>query len=200
MIIGFVGTITDETNRSIRGCGKTNSMTGYAYLDYLRKKTVWSNYWTDFSEKICGFQEMIDTIGTEPHPDLIICISEMQQVLNSIGSTFDQILFIDMFASQLRKLDVDLYYDTQRFNNIHKRLRVHTDYIMIPYKTHEDNSACNFDRCKKPHKIFVYCHKPEGFKKPLKCFNATKVGQHYNNKEIIFDKIVIPKKKRSKEE
>ena len=200
MIIGFVGTITDETNRSIRGCGKTCSMTGYAYLDYLNGKHIWSNYNTDFSEKVCGFQEMINEIGQTPHPDHILCISEMQQILNSLGSSQQQVLFIDMFASQLRKLDVDLYYDTQRYKNIHLRMRVHTDYVMIPYKTHTDNSPCNNDRCMKDHKIFVYCHKPEGYKKWIKVFDAVRVGKHYDNKQIIFDELKIPKKGKGKKE
>jgi hypothetical protein len=198
MIIAFVGTVNDESDTPISGNGKTCGMTGYAYLDYLNKKHIWSNYQTDFSEKICGMQEMITEIGSEAHPDTIMCISEMQQVLNSIGSTYDQILFIDMFASQLRKLDVDLYYDTQRFNNIHKRLRIHTDVILIPHKFHFDNTRCNFNRCMKPHKIYMYSHKP--FKpKYLKIFSAPAVGKHYETKEIVMDKLIIPSKKKVKE-
>jgi hypothetical protein len=198
MIIAIVGTVDDESRTPISGNGKTCVMTGYSYLDYLNKKHIWSNYETDFSEKICGMQEMINEIGDTPHVDTIMCISEMQLVLNSIGSSYDQILFIDMFASQLRKLDVDLYYDTQRFNNIHKRLRIHTDVILVPHKFHFDNSECNFNRCKKPHKIYVYSHKPQKYHW-LKIFDATKVGKHYNTNEIVMDKLIIPSKKKVKE-
>lgn len=198
MITAFVGTMNDESETPIRGNGKTLSMTGLSYLDFLSGRKVWSNYQTTFADEVIGMQAMIEKIGTEPNPDLVLAVSEMQQVLNSIGSSFDQILFIDMFASQLRKLDVDLYYDTQRFNNIHKRLRIHTDIILIPYKTHMDNSPCNFDRCMKPHKIFLYSLKPR--KPDYRCiFDASKVGKLYNSKEIIFDKLSIPSKKKVKE-
>lgn len=197
-IIAFVGTINDESNTPISGNGKTCSMTGVSYLDSVKGRTVWSNYHTVFSDEVIGMQAMIEKIGNEPHPGLILCVSEMQQVLNSIGSTYDQILFIDMFASQLRKLDVDLYYDTQRFNNIHKRLRIHTDNIFVPYKCHMDNRPCNFNRCMKPHKIFLYSHKP---RKDKWCaiFDASKVGKLYNTKEIVMDKLIIPSKKKVKE-
>lgn len=197
MIVAFVGTMNDESNTPISGNGKTCSETGYAYLDYLKGKEVWSNYYTTFSSKVMGMQAMIEEIGDEAHPDLILVVSEMQQVLNSIGSTYDQILFIDAFASQLRKLDVDLYWDTQRFNNIHKRLRIHTDVILIPHKYHFDNSPCNFNRCKLPHKIYVYSQKPF-ISKVRKIFDATKVGQLYDTNEIIFDKLNIPSRKQVK--
>lgn len=197
MITAFVGTMSDESETPIRGNGKTLSMTGLSYLDYLSGRKVWSNYQTTFAEEVLGMQSMIEKIGAEPKPDLVLCVSEMQQVLNSIGSTNEQILFIDMFASQLRKLDVDLYYDTQRFNNIQKRLRIHTDVILIPMKTHLDNVPCNFDRCLKPHKIFLYSVKPR--KPKYRCvFNAENVGKLYNSKEIILDKLDIPSKKKGR--
>lgn len=195
MITAFVGTRDDDEDSitCIRGNGKTCSMTGCAYLDYLEGREIWSNYKTDFSDEIIGFQQMINKIRKEEKrkKDLVLCITEMQQIINSIGSKIKQVLFIDLFASQLRKYDVDLYYDTQRYNNIHKRLRMHTDNIFLPYKTHMDNSPCNFDRCKKDHKIFLYCIKPRR-PKWLKVFNAPNVGKHYNTKDIVYDKIVIP--------
>lgn len=198
MIVGFVGTIDDESDTPISGNGKTCSMTGVAYLDYLSGKEIWSNYETTFSSQVIGMQKMIEEIGDTPHPDLILCISEMQLVLNSIGSSINQVLFIDMFASQLRKLDVDIYYDTQRFRNIHKRLRIYTDVIYVPLKCHMDNTPCNNNRCMKPHKIFLYAHKPY-IRKWRKVFDASKVGKLYNTKEIVTDKLVIPTKKRVKE-
>lgn len=197
IIVAFVGTMNDESDTPISGNGKTCSMTGYAYLDYLQGKHIWSNYETTFSEEIIGMQSMIEKIGADEKPDTILLISEMQQVLNSIGSTYDQILFIDSFASQLRKLDVDLYYDTQRFNNIHKRLRIHTDVILIPHKYHLDNTQCNFNRCLKPHKIYIYSQKPFHQKHRV-CFDASEVGKLYRTKEIVMDKLCIPSKQKVK--
>jgi hypothetical protein len=195
MIIAFIGTLDDESDTPISGTGKTCSMTGYLYQDYLEGKKIYTNYHTEFSEDILGFQAMINKLKGVHSPDTILGISEMQTVLNSLGSTQQQVLFIDSFASQLRKIDVDIYYDTQRLMNIHKRLRVHTDVILIPYKTHLDNTPCYFNRCKKPHKIFVYSQKP--FKqKPIVCFDASEVGKLYDTLEIIYDILELPKEKK----
>jgi len=199
MIIAFVGTLDDESETPISGTGKTCSMTGYGYMDYLEGKKIFSNYFTSFSEEIIGFQAMINKLKGNFSPNTILLVSEMQNVLNSIGSSQEQVLFIDSFASQMRKIDVDLYYDTQRLMNIHKRLRVHTDVILIPYKTHYDNEACYFNRCQKPHKIYVYSHKP--FKeKPIICFDAVEVGKMYKTYEIIYDVLNVPKKKKGDNE
>ena len=76
MIVGFVGTMNDESDCPISGNGKTCSMTGYAYLDFLKGKHIWSNYETSFSEKIIGFQAMIEKIDSKEKPDTILLISE----------------------------------------------------------------------------------------------------------------------------
>lgn len=198
MIIAFIGTLDDESETPISGTGKTCSMTGFGYLDYLEGSKIYSNYHTTFSEEVMGFQGMINKLRGVMSPNVKLLVSEMQNVLNSIGSTQQQVLFIDSFASQMRKIDVDLYYDTQRLMNIHKRLRVHTDVILVPYKCHMDNRPCYFNRCQKPHKIFVYSHKPYR-EKPITCFDASEVGKMYNTFEIVYDALNIPKKQKGED-
>ena len=195
MIVAFVGTIYEESKCPISGNGKTGGMTGIAFLDHENKgKTIWSNYYTDFSDKICGLQEMIDTIGNEQHDDLILCISEMRQILNSIGSKTNQVLFIEDFVSQIRKLHIELYWDAQRFRSIHLRLRTLTDIIFIPRKYHFSGDECNYNLCKKPHMVSLYCYKPaQENDEPKITFDMLKVGKHYNTDEVIFDKIVLGK-------
>lgn len=211
MITAFVGTISDELNTVIRGNGKTASMTGIAYLSYLEGQKIYSNYYTTFSEEVIGLQAMIDQIKDESiklkegeiteskFKNSMLLVSEMQKVLNSIGSTTKEIIFIDNFCSEIRKHDLDLCYDTQRFNNVQKRLRVHTETILQPFKYHMDNQPCNFDRCKKAHKIFLYSFKPY-IPKVRKIFDATKVGQLYDSNEIIYDELKIPNKKKIRED
>ena len=78
-------------------------MVGVSYMDHIIKnKTIWSNFKTDFSENVMYLQEMIDIIGDEPHENLILTISEMQKILNSIGAKGKQVLFIEKFVSQIR--------------------------------------------------------------------------------------------------
>lgn len=48
MIIAFVGTPDDESETPISGTGKTCSMTGFAYMDYLDGGIIYSNYFTSF--------------------------------------------------------------------------------------------------------------------------------------------------------
>jgi hypothetical protein len=197
MIVAFVGTIYEDSQTPISGNGKTGGMTAFAFLDHENKgKTIWSNYETDFSEKICGMQEMIDCIGDEQHEDLILCVSEMSQILNSIGSKNNQVLFIEKFVSQIRKQKIELYWDTQRFRSIHLRLRAFTDIIFIPRKYHFDGLECNYNLCKKPHKVGIFSYKPPQDQiEPLIYFNMVKVGKHYNSDEIIYDKINLGRDK-----
>jgi len=194
MIVAFVGTIYEESKCPISGNGKTGSMSGVLMLDhYKRNKVIWTNYETDFSDKVCGLQEMINTINETRCDNLILGISEMGQILNSLGSKTNQVLFIERFVSQLRKLHVELYYDAQRFKSIHLRLRTFTDIIYIPKKFHMDSTPCNYNLCRKPHKVSLYAYKPDKGNEPRITFDMAKVGQHYNTDEVIYDKIVLKK-------
>ena len=199
MIVAFVGTIDeDDSPLPITGNGKTLGMCGIGYLDFLKGKEIWSNFYTDFSTKIIGFQEMINLIKDsakheETNPNLVLMVTEMRKILDAIGSKTDEILFVDDFAEQIRKLDCVLYWDTQRFKSINNRLRIHTNIIFIPYKTHMDNAPCYLPKCMKEHKIWIYSHRPE-ILSPRICFNSLKVGSHYRTKEFCYDKLIIPKK------
>jgi hypothetical protein len=199
MIVAFVGTIDeDDSPLPITGNGKTLGMTGLAYLDYLKGKEIWSNYYTDFSAKVIGFQEMINLIkqsvkDEQIKPNLVLLVTEMRKILDAIGSSKEEILFIDDFAEQIRKLECTLYWDTQRFKSINNRLRIHTNVIFLPYKTHMDNTPCYNPKCMKEHKIWIFSHKPQ-IESPRICFNSFKVGKHYKTKEFCEDKLLIPKR------
>jgi hypothetical protein len=193
----------DDRRVPITGIGKTLGMTGYAYKDHLKKREIWSNFYTTFSTKIIGFQEMINLImqsveNNAINPNLILVVTEMRKILDAVGSSKDQMLFIDNFSEQIRKLECSLYWDTQRFNSIQKRLRLHTNTILIPYKVHypdlnNEEVPCNLPSCMKPHKIYIFSHEPY-VEEPIKCFNSIAVGKLYNTKEFCWDKLVLPKK------
>ena len=202
MICAFIGCLDEETIKApISGNGKTCSMTGFGKLDSDNQKMVWSNYQTTFSNEIIGMQGMINKIKDEVIDfDLVLLVSEIQNILDSCGSSQNEILFIDSFLRQLRKVgedkgNVDLYYDNQRFMSLQKRLRVHTTNILIPYKTHFDNSPCYSTKCKDKHKIYVFSHKPF-IEKELVIFDASEVGKLYNTYEVVYDVLDIPKKKK----
>lgn len=194
MIIAFCACMNNPTGLPIRGNGKTNAMTGYAYLNYREGKKIYTNYWTDFSE-IMGLQKMINNFSPpKSYPDTILCVTEMGKLLNSLGSETRKAIFVENFVRQLRKLEITLYIDDQRFMNIHKRLRIHVDMVFILEKTHKDNSLCYNDLCEDEHIINVYSEIP--YKRDrIRAFDAVAVGQHYKSKEFIVDELIVPKKK-----
>jgi hypothetical protein len=200
MLTAFVAIIDDEiTDLCARGNGKTNAMVFYLYLYHLRGYQVWSNFYTSFSDKICGFQEMINTIRqmrkNGNNTKVVFGVTEIQDLINSMGSTVEQTLFVDSFINQMRKLDIDCLFDTQIFKNINIRLRRQTENIRICFKKHLNGKDCNFDRCDKKHYIDVYSYKPwrNGRKRRLK---AWIVGQMYDSKEIIIDTLQIIKESK----
>ena len=199
MIVAFVGTIDeDESALPITGNGKTCALTGFSYNDFVAGKEIWSNFQTDYSKEVIGLQTMINRleenlVNNKINPDIILAVTEIRRIIDAVGSTTEQILYIDNFVEQIRKMECVLYYDTQRFNSVHKRLRIHTNVILIPYKTHFDESACYLPSCMKPHKIYVYSHKPYR-RNPVACFDSIETGRHYDTKEFCKDKLVLPKK------
>jgi hypothetical protein len=197
-IVAFVGTIDeDESALPITGNGKTVGMTGYGYIDFLAGREIWSNYETDFSSKVMRFQEMVEIIierakNDEHSPNLILLVTEMRKILDAIGSNTEQVLYINEFTEQIRKIGCTLYYDTQRFMSIHKRLRIDTNIILIPYKTHFDENPCYLPSCMKPHKIYIFSHKPD-IEGARKCFNAAVVGKHFDSLKFSNDKLILTK-------
>lgn len=214
MFMGIIGLLDDEdTDRCPRGNGKTCTLTYYLYRYYQKGYTVWTNYYTTFSSEVIGFQEMInrlkkmkmenEILKAEGKPvkkyKIVLGVTELQEIINSVGSTNAQVLFVDSFTSQIRKLDVDCLYDTQILKHLHKRVRRHTENIRLPVKIHTNGIECNFDRCAKKHKILIYSIKPSR-KYPIKCINAWVVGKLYVSDDYIIDKIELdePVKKSKK--
>jgi len=209
MFMAFVGMLDAEyTELCIRGNGKTCSMVFYLYFYFCNGYEVWTNFKTKFS-KVKGFQRMINDlrklrededkrkVPKSKRKKIVLGVSEMQDLINSVGTTTQQAKFVNSFASQIRKLDADCFYDAQVFKNVHIGLRRHTEHIRIPFKTHIDGSECNYDRCTQNHYIEIYSQKPFK-KKRIKRIKAWIVGKLYNTTEIIYDVLVIPKENTTK--
>jgi hypothetical protein len=205
MLMAFVSMMDEDTSETcVRGNGKTASMTFYLYRYKLLGKTIWTNYYTTFSDEIMGFQQMITRIKelkkNNQFCDVILGVTEMQKLINSIGSSTQETLFVDDFVSELRKLNADCFYDTQIFKSVHIRLRRHTENVRIPLKYHLTGEQCNYDRCEKKHIIKIYSQIPWK-DRPIKIFKAWEVGKLYRSTEMIEDILLIPKKqKETKEE
>ena len=207
MFTAFIGLYDDEeTDLCIRGNGKTCSMVFYLYLYFKQNYEVWTNFKTTFSV-VKGFQQMIndlralredeekENIPKELRKKIVLGVTEMQDLINSMGSSVEQTLFVDSFTNQIRKLDADCLYDTQIFKNVHIRLRRHTENIRIPFKFHMDDSPCNFDRCERKHYIDIFSFKPF-HKERIRRLRAWEVGKLYNSSEQITDILEIPKREK----
>jgi len=194
--MAIVGLIDDEiTNRCIRGNGKTCTLTYYLYRYFKQNKKIWTNYETTFSDEVIGFQEMINRLKEKQRlnqkVNIILGVTEMQELINSIASNKYQTMFVDSFANQMRKLNTDCLYDTQVLKSIQIKLRRHTENIRIPTKLHLDGSECNFDRCQRQHLIDINSFKPWR-DYPIRRIKAYEVGKLYNSMEVIIDTLEIP--------
>ncbi len=202
-IFACVGTYDDtlHSGMSIRGNGKTLTATYYGYQEYLEGKEVYSNYHTSFS-KLYTMNELIELFKNDKLSNVVILMDEAQVYLSNQGAKKKVVNnLIGLFIAQTRKRNVDIYLTTQRFNNLHNQLRLHTDIILLPVKTHADGSICRKNLCKEPHYIHVFMSTEED---ELVCLKADEVGQLYNSDEIVLDTFYLeeeekPTKKKKKE-
>ncbi|MGO9387076.1 MAG: hypothetical protein ACLPWD_03405 [Methanobacterium sp.] len=203
----FIGCIDEEIrNTSIIRNGKTCAMTGFNWLDWKYGWEVWANYQCSFAS-VMGFQAMIDKIRTEDlsNRKIILSVTEFGQILDSVGSKMNQVLFCDYFFRQIGKIggttgEILFRGDLQRFASLHKRIRIHVTDILVPVKFHkDDDTQCNGTKCLRPHKIKVYYYNPNPeFDKPLKIFDAEKIGKMYDSYEICKDFLNLPNEKELK--
>jgi len=193
MIYGFFGSIPgcphSRGNHALRGNGKTLCLTFVGYLDAQRGRRVISNYKTSFSEYV-AVDEIARMVVEENIRDTTILITEMQVYLNSLGvNSSDLKEFIGSVVGQSRKRNTDIHYDTQRYGDIHPRLRVQTDRAFLPRKFHVDGEPCHRDRCEEEHVIYLFQHDPYLHEEVIR-LNAEAFADLYNTDEII----AVPKK------
>jgi len=173
MIYTFVGALDEgDTFGSIRGNGKTASMTYYALAFYNAGYTILSNYKTLFSEYL-NSKEIRKKIFEEDLHYIVICIDELQLLLNSLGEKKTLIIdFVHELLAQTRKRDVESFCTSQRYFDLHKRFRSQNDICLRPYKFHTIDEdivielisneedfipyLCLKDRCPYEHTIAIF--------------------------------------------
>jgi hypothetical protein len=188
MIYGFFGSIPgcphQRGSHALRGNGKTLCLTFVGYLDYLSGRDVISNYKTSFSEFV-STERIAEMVIYEDIRDTTILLSELQLYMNSLGvNTKELRSFVGSVIGQSRKRNTDIHYDTQRYTDVHPRIRVQTDRAFLPRKFHADGKPCQLDRCDKPHFIYLYQHDPY-MEHPIVKLRADKFGALYDTNEIV---------------
>lgn len=188
MIYGFFGSIPgcphQRGSHALRGNGKTLCLTFVGYLDYLSGRDVISNYKTSFSEFV-STERIAEMVIYEDIRDTTILLSELQLYMNSLGvNTKELRSFVGSVIGQSRKRNTDIHYDTQRYTDVHPRIRVQTDRAFLPRKFHADGKPCQLDRCDNTHFIYLYQHDPY-MEHPVVKLHADKFGALYDTNEIV---------------
>ena len=188
MIYGFFGSIPgcphQRGHHALRGNGKTLCLTFVGYLDYLSGRDVISNYKTSFSEFV-STERIAEMVIYEDIRDTTILLSELQLYMNSLGvNTKELRSFVGSVIGQSRKRNTDIHYDTQRYTDVHPRIRVQTDRAFLPRKFHGDGKPCQLDRCEKKHFIYLYQHDPY-MEHPIVKLQADQFGGLYDTNEIV---------------
>jgi hypothetical protein len=209
-VIAIVGCYDDESEIPIRGGGKTATAIRLLHDEYFKNnKTIMSNVHIYFSgdpknpgERIFYYtaQELLNMfLNREIPKNTVILFDELSFYLTNLGvDPLVVITFVNGLVAQSRKLRTDLIHTEQRYGDIPRRLRPHSDSILIPMKIHYDGSVCYKDfSCSQPHIIQVYSEKPWR-ESPILEFYAEKVGQFYDTEEVIYDTLEISKKKPEK--
>lgn len=120
MIIAFTGKM---------GSGKTLSMTFLAKIMSEEGRSIISNYRLKFEHRLISKKE-IQEYGATKGKSLLNCvmlIDEAQTMLDCRQHQKNRI--ISYFILQTRKRGVDLFYTSQQFWNVEKRLRENSDLI-----------------------------------------------------------------------
>lgn len=162
---GITGIIGD------RGAGKTCFMTYQLFKDYQRGRPIISNYHLEFGHNKLSFSEIAEL--PESLNNSTIGLDEIHIGVDSRASMSSINRQITKLATQLRKRNIILYYTTQRFNLIDKRLRQQTDLLA---------TCCRVkDGIFRIETINNYTGDSEG----VKIFKGFKYFSLYNTNEVI---------------
>jgi hypothetical protein len=209
MITAIVGTYDRDFDDegSSRGAGKTTSMIYYLHADkYEEGRNIFTNFKCSFATVLPAQKIVNEILGNQKkylEEGVSVGLTEMSTVLNSLGSTPKQILFLNYWAGQTRKLNCDLYWDIQRYEDANNRLRSATDTILKPKKYHySNNKHCRIDRCKEHHYVKIFSEKPY-ISRPItgnEVIDTWVSGELYDTNELVFDEIIIKSDKEKKQE
>lgn len=129
----------------------------------------------------------------------LVLLTEFQKFFNSLGTSTKTIKWMEGILTQLRKLEVDLMWDSQRPISAGNRSREYTETYLVPQKFHADDlSPCDKDICPREHLIYVFSDVPFR-EKELCVLIAKEVGKLYETNEIIGDHLCSPVEKTNEE-
>lgn len=111
------------------GSGKTLNMTYRAAILAARGHKVYANYpiAQNIGERICGIRHLVTL------ENALICLDEGQALLDS--RAFSSNVNVTQWLLLIRKVGLGMFYTSQHFNFVDKRLREITDFVIVHRKS-----------------------------------------------------------------
>lgn len=169
MIIGMIGRM---------GSGKTLSLVRYAYMYYRQGYKIYSNITLEFPHTKIGLQDLIDYANANIYLDKsIVILDEAHVFLDSRASASKKNRIISFFIVLTRKMGCNLFYTTQRYHQIDKRLRDNSDIVI-------QCSTKDYKGIKFTHNLIMYMLE-FGIKTRSDLFESRKFYGLYNTRELV---------------
>jgi hypothetical protein len=122
MIIGYVGDM---------GSGKTLSMVKMAYSLYSKGYTIFSNFRLNFPFQYFSLDEILGYAENDTNfINTVFLVDEAHIFMDSRASMTKRNLILSYFILQTRKKNVWLFFTTQYYHQIDKRLRASSNAIV----------------------------------------------------------------------
>jgi len=174
MIIGFIGDM---------GSGKTLSMVRLAYSLHNKGYKIYSNFSLKFPFEYFTLPDIMNFAeGDVNFTNTVFLIDEAHIFIDARRSASAKNLALSYFILQTRKQNVWLFFTTQYYHQVDKRLRASTNaFVESNFKSytnslgHQDNKCLNTWNIVKSNKIIT--------KKFI--FNANPFFNLYDTNEII---------------
>lgn len=176
----------------IIGSGKTLTMTYLGYKQYKKGSDIVSNYRLNFPHKIVTKQDIENYAKSDTQLKNCTFLFDEAHIFLDCRTSAKNIVNT-YFILQSRKRGVDIYYSTQYFGQVDKRLRDQTDLVfectaIKKSKKVKTGNKTTTVKLLKAIKIDVFRHKGQGVLEKLKKFvirNPEKLFKLYNTYEII---------------
>lgn len=117
------------------GSGKTLTMSLLSYCASMLNVDVYANYSTSYAQRIKNLPDLF-TLRSG-----LLVLDEMQALLDS--REFKRNTNITQWLMLIRKFGLGLYYTSQHIDNVDKRLRLITDYIVWASKSYYNGRKCS---------------------------------------------------------
>lgn len=145
------------------GSGKTLSMVRLAYSLYLKGYTIYSNFHLNFPFEYFTLHDIMNYAENSTNfVNTVFLIDEAHIFVDARRSSSSRNLAISYFILQTRKQNVWLFFTTQYYHQVEKRLRASTNaFVECSFKSYTDgfglqaNVCLNMWNIVKSNKIIV---------------------------------------------